>query len=156
MIGAWGFMERYSVDPTQVGPVADASVGELYLVEGQGELQLNLINRGGETLLLEGIDVDDPRFTVTYDDWVLAPGKETTIKLSFQDDGADVSAELCLATNSAGHPALHIPISTTKSGSSLALGTQAPDFTLTDTGGVTHQLSAQLGNPVLLVYFATW
>jgi hypothetical protein len=93
---------------------------------------------------------------VTYDDWVVAPGAETTIRVAFQDDGAEVSAEFCLATNSAGHPSLHVPISTTKSGSSLALGSQAPDFTLKDTAGVSHQLSAQLGKPVLLVYFATW
>lgn len=38
----------------------------------------------------------------------------------------------------------------------LKVGTQAPDFTLTDLKGKSYSLSAQRGHPVLLEYFAVW
>lgn len=156
MVGAWGWMERYTVDASTVTPVAETSVAALSVAQGESQVQLQLINRGGAELILEGMAVDDLRFTPSYDARYLASGEEATIQLSFQGDGAEVEAELCLVTNSPGHPVLKIPITSTTSGASLALGDQAPAFSLYDTSGTLHSLSDHLGQPVLLVYFATW
>lgn len=38
----------------------------------------------------------------------------------------------------------------------LALGTEAPDFTLADIDGVSHRLSDFRGKKVLLVFWASW
>lgn len=38
----------------------------------------------------------------------------------------------------------------------LAVGQQAPDFTLQDTAGKSYSLAAQRGHPVLLEFFAVW
>ena len=36
------------------------------------------------------------------------------------------------------------------------VGIVAPDFTLSDTEGAVHTLSAELGRPVFIGFFATW
>ena len=41
-------------------------------------------------------------------------------------------------------------------GPAVPLGVPAPDFALPATDGTYYTLSEQLGQPVLLVYFATW
>jgi peroxiredoxin len=53
-------------------------------------------------------------------------------------------------------PAVTTPGAYAPKSEMLKVGTQAPDFTLTDTHGTSFSLSAQRGHPVLLEFFAVW
>lgn len=53
-------------------------------------------------------------------------------------------------------PAVTTPTAYSPNANMLKVGTQAPDFTLTDVGGKSYSLAAQRGHPVLLEFFAVW
>ncbi len=155
-VADWGQVSAFSIDLDRRGPDLDVSRRELFIVEGDEEITFSITNRGSEPLQLLGASVDDPRFQVEYEHAELDPGQSGSMRLLFLDDGAMVNASLCLATNDGDEGVFQIPILTNPSGTSAGLGEQAPDFVLRDIDGQTHQLSEQLGHPVVLVYFATW
>jgi hypothetical protein len=155
-VADWGQVAAYGVERNVSGPDLDVSRRELFVVSGDREIQLSLTNRGSTPLRLLGAGVDDPRFRVEYEHAELNAGESGLIRLLFADDGESVQTTLCLATNDGDEGLLEIPILTNPSGASAGLGEPAPDFVLRDIDGETHQLSAQLGYPVVLIYFATW
>ena len=60
------------------------------------------------------------------------------------------------SSNDPTTPLQSLSVSATNTGSAIGIGEVALDFTLTDLDGTSHTLSQQLGNPVVLAYFATW
>ena len=75
---------------------------------------------------------------------------------AFEDDGQPLDGSICLVTNDPSEPLQTITLSATNTGSAIGIGEMALDFTLSDLDGTPHTLSAQLGHPVVLAYFATW
>jgi peroxiredoxin len=62
---------------------------------------------------------------------------------------------LCLVTNDPGQPVVELEVRPGE-GLSLAVGEAAPELDLPGIDGEHHVLSDQLGQPVILVFFATW
>ena len=67
-----------------------------------------------------------------------------------------MNARLCIASNDPVSPTREIVLHTGGGGENEAIGGEATDFVLADLDGNYHQLSLQLGHPVVLMYFATW
>ncbi|MSQ04298.1 MAG: hypothetical protein EXR71_20860 [Myxococcales bacterium] len=138
-VGDWALMEGWRVDPS-------AAAGQLD-VPGAGLVvgTTTISNRGGGTLRLlggagEGLTIEASALEIT-------PGGSAQLRI------AGTGTSLCLATDDPDGPLRTFVV--TEAGAP-PIGEPAPDFTLTDLDGVEHRLSEQLGNPVLLVYFATW
>ena len=53
-------------------------------------------------------------------------------------------------------PIVEIGLSATNSGSDIAVGETAIDFTLDDINGQSHSVSGSLGKPILILFWATW
>jgi len=155
-VADWGQLVVMALDRDTPAPAASVDRQEILVVEGTSSSRLTLTNRGGAPLEIAGLSVDDPRFTLTVEKTDLAPGDSAGIELTFAEDGAPVSASLCLATNDPGTPVIQVGISSSQSGAEVGIGEIAPDFVLRDIDGNSHQLSAQRGQPVVLAYFATW
>ena len=151
----WGWFASYRLDSSTTAPDAQLSHETLTFATGDASTQLTLTNRGGADLELVGGSVSDTRFELVGDQSALAPGESTTVDVVFTDDGAEVDAVLCLATNDPDEPLLEVPL-VSGSSSSIAIGQPAVDFLLEDTHGELHQLSDHYGQPILLAFFATW
>ena len=155
-VADWNALAVLTFDPTKRAPQADLVPGEVYLDAATRTRTITLHNRGGATLDIATVAIDDPRLSVTVGRRALAPGEKATLTLTFKNDGKAVSARLCVATNDPDQPVQRIPFATTNTGSRLKVGDVAPNFQLPDLAGVRRELKAQLGSPVLLAYFATW
>lgn len=154
-VADWETVRTYSAQ-LEPAPIADLSQQALYFFEGSATVEVTLSNRGGAPLEVAAAEVADPRFTVSVADSVVAPGEETPVTITFVDDGEPIDSSLCLVTNDPTTPLQSLSVSATNTGSAIGIGEVALDFTLTDLDGTSHTLSQQLGNPVVLAYFATW
>lgn len=166
----WQDVAVYELDDSARAPDADPSRDELYLVGSATELTMTIDNRGGADLVIDGVSSPDERVRIDIDTLVVAPGAAANVRVTLLeaiDPEADAEAEaeadtdpldttLCIATNDPDEPVLQLPLASTSSDSSVLIGEEAPDFNLPDLDGKYHQLSAQRGKPVVLVYFATW
>jgi peroxiredoxin len=77
-----------------------------------------------------------------------------SVELSVTLDAAN-EGELCIATNDAAAPLRRVAVHHGE-GIELAVGQEAPGFELYDLNGVSYSLEAERGQPVVLVFFATW
>lgn len=155
-VADWGALITLQVDPTVRAPRLVLDQPELFFSGDEGRV-LVASNEGSAPLVLSGATLDDPRFSLVASADTIEPGEEARLDVTFADDGAPVDASLCLASNDPQDPTLQVPLlSTSSTGSSLAIGQPAVDFVLPDLDGNLHQLSDHLGVPVVLAYFATW
>jgi hypothetical protein len=157
VVAAWSNFEVYEWAVGALLPEVDPSPSALYFFSDATTAEVVVHNRGGGTLMLAGASIDDARFTVRADRTSVPPGQRATLRVDFADDGADVAATLCIATNDPDESVLLVPVARTNS-TDTALGEPAPDFDLPtiDSDTERHRLSDALGHPVVLVYFATW
>lgn len=151
----WGWFGVYELDTSTPAPDAQLSHEQLAFTGGDATAELTLTNRGGAELQLVGGSTSDPRFALEASQVTLAPGESTTLGVAFTDDGAEVDATVCLATNDPDEALLEVALQSGSS-SSIAIGQPAVDFLLEDTDGELHQLSEHYGQPILLAFFATW
>jgi len=158
LVGDWGNVDLYEADRAVRSPEADPSRSELYFYDGEeAEAELTIGNRGGDTLNLVGGSSSDSRVNIRVDRTAIEPGEEARVVIDYETPGETVNALLCLATDDPDEPLQSIDVSSTsRGGSSIAVGETAIDFVLQDTDGVTHRLSDHIGSPIVLVYFATW
>jgi hypothetical protein len=154
-VGDWSEMRHYTLEDI-AAPEADPSSSELYFYLGSAERTFEIANRGSDVLEIDGFGVDDDRFTLEFSGSRVQPGESVAVTLTFVDDGEPVDAGLCIVTNDPDEPIQEIALASTSSSSAIVIGEQAQDFTLQDLDGNSHTLSQQLGQPVVLVYFATW
>lgn len=153
-LGAWSRVEGYVVDPAAAAGAVDVALDTVGLRTGE-VAELQVANRGGGPLTLAGATLEGVEGTVEVDRAVVDPGESATLRITPTGTVPDpFSGALCLATDD---PVAPLTVVALESGVvHPPLGEPAPDFTLADLEGDEHTLSAQRGNPVLLVYFATW
>lgn len=156
LVADWGQVISMGLDENTHGPDLDPSRREIYLVSGREELRMSLTNRGDRPLSIEGLSVDDPRIRLAVEHTEIATGTKGAIRLLISDDGQPIDTEICIATNDGDESIIRIPVRTHSARTLAGVGEAAPDFVLRDVDGNSHQLSAQRGHPVVLIYFATW
>jgi hypothetical protein len=157
-VADWSRVVIMDADTSILAPYLDLDKNELYFYEGTQDAQISLTNRGNTDLLLSGLSIDDPRFSVALtEQTTIGPMESLVLDIAFEDDGAEVDTVLCLATNDPNQPIIEVTLASSSGDEAdLAIGQDAIDFVLQDLEGNSHQLALQLGKPVILVYFATW
>jgi hypothetical protein len=157
MVADWAILAEFSLLEGVYSPEASLDRSTLYFLGEDTTESLTLTNRGGSTLALSGLEIDDARLSAQVLEAELEPGFSTTIQLTLDGEGTGLEATLCLATNDPEQPVQTVALSSSSGdGTTLSIGQEAPDFTLDDLNGDPHRLSDQAGHPVVLVYFATW
>ena len=156
LIADWGQVISMELRTDTHGPDVDPSSREIYLVPGGGERRITLKNRGDRPLSITGLTVADSRIELAVEHRSIEPGEQGALRLVVTDDGQPMETEICIATNDGDEPILRIPVETHTDRTLAGVGEAAPDFVLRDVDGNMHQLSAQRGHPVVLIYFATW
>jgi len=157
VVADWSRLNTVRAAPNARAPDADVSRDAL-IFGGDAAAALTLSNRGGADLLLREASVDDPRFEVTGPGpgAVIPPGQSAEMEVAFIDDGRALDGALCLSTDDPDQPVIEVALTWGVEGASVAVGEAAIDFVLPDLDGGLHQLSEHLGQPVFLVFFATW
>jgi hypothetical protein len=145
VVGDWNLIEVWSL--------GEGSAPALDLVDdvrhANGAAEVTLTNRGGADLSLLGASADDDDAIIEVSGALLPPGESAVLRVS----GLTTDTQLCLASNDPDGPTRPVVM---RAAAAPPAGVAAPDFALVDLDGTTRRLSEQLGNPVLLVYFATW
>ncbi len=147
VVGDWNLFEAW-----QLLPGIDAGALDLAsdtLRYSASTVTATLTNRGSGPLVLHGATVADPGVALAVSAATIAPGETATLRLT----GVTGDTTVCLATDDPDEPTRTLDV---RASAEPPAGVPAPDFALTDLDGNVHRLSEQLGNPVLLAYFATW
>ena len=148
-LGDWSILGQWKLTPG--APEMALSNSLIQVPVDGGHTDITLTNWGqGELRIVGGTAPEG--MTLETRRTELASGQSTTLRLSWE--GGDLDSTICLASNDPDGPAREVSV--VGGDNSSYLGQTAPDFTLTDLDGNTHRLSEQLGNPVVLAYFATW
>jgi hypothetical protein len=150
-VADWGYMRRYSAEPSIQAPDLDLSAERIHVSDSGGSRTLVLRNLGSGELALtgavgEGVELWFSRPTIP-------PGGEASMRVEYAGGGVD--STVCIASNDPDMP-VHLLEVTSDGGSGSQLGEAAPDFVLTALDGMEYTLSEHRGKPVVLVYFATW
>lgn len=153
-VGDWGAVRGYARAPGVQAPDLSLGASEILLPEGGGAVALPVRNLGSADLHLVGLASDEPGLSVSIDQAIVAPGAEATLRL--RGSGATFTASVCLASDDPDQPLQMLTVHSGSTGATGSLGTAAPDFVLPDLDGGYHRLSEMMGQPVVLVYFATW
>lgn len=154
VVGDWNILGTWDVAPGPA-PAIDVSQTLVAFLDGAETRLLDIRNRGGATLDLAGIQLPSG-LTATVGAAALEPGASTTLALSWDGEAPLDRAEVCIASDDPGRPAVTLVVTGGQDGEGRIIGQTAPDFALEDLDGTVHRLSEQRGRPVVLAYFATW
>lgn len=146
-VGDWNLFESWLLVPDVEAGALDAPSDVVRYTDTVTTVELT--NRGSGVLTLTGATIGDAAVLVEVSATTLAPGETATLRLTGVVDDTD----LCLASDDPDAPVRTFAV---RSSAEAPAGVPAPDFALQDLDGNVHRLSEQLGNPVLLSYFATW
>ena len=146
-VGDWEWFETWSLDTDVIASAADLLTASATRSDGLATFRVT--NRGAGSLSLDGATASDGTSTVWTDRRRLAPGEEGEIRVW----GGSGAVEVCVQTNDPRQPTLSLSVD---DGGVPPVGIVAPDFTLSDTLGVSHTLSDERGRPVFIGFFATW
>ena len=154
-LAGWAEVAVYEADVSIVAPDVRPDLSALYFPERTTQQMLRLHNAGADPLQIEGLSTDVPDMDIQVDTLTVQPGESATVRLRWSGAG-DLSGSLCIATNDPDEPVQYLDILTSNDDSSVLIGEPAPDFVLPGLDGQNYTLSEQLGQPVLLIYFAAW
>ncbi len=154
-LAGWNEVALYEANLDQTAPDAQPDLSALYYPEGTEEQVVKLYNLGAAPLNIAGLSTDVEGAQIQVDALVVSPGESARIRVQWLGSGS-LSGELCIATDDPDAPIQVLQILTSNNDSSVLIGEPAPDFALIGVDGQTHTLSEQLGQPVLLIYFAVW
>ena len=154
-LAGWSEVAFYLAEPAIVAPDARPDLSALYFPERTTEQLLHLRNDGSDTLEIVGLSTAVPDMIIRTDTLRVEPGESAKVRVQWSGTG-DLEGSLCIATNDPDEPLLYLQILTSNDDSSVLSGEPAPDFVLPGLDGQMYTLSEQLGQPVLLIYFAAW
>ena len=155
MVGDWNILEVWEVAP-DAAPAIDLSVGTVAFLDEAETRNITITNRGAKELDLAGIEVP-AGVSALVSAVSIAPGDTATLAVSW-DGTTEIpgSTPICIASDDPGRGEVRLRVTTGSEGDGRGLGQNAPDFSLPDLDGRIRRLSDELGNPVVLAYFATW
>ena len=154
-LAGWSEVAVYSADTSIKAPDARPDLSALYFPERTTEQVVHLQNAGSDGLQVAALSTDVPDMEIRIDSLWVEPGEAAQIRVRWSGTG-DLSGSLCIATNDPDEPIQELQILTSNDDSSVLIGEPAPDFVLPGLDGQNYTLSEQLGQPVLLIYFAAW
>lgn len=154
-LAGWAEVAVYEADTGIVAPDARPDLSALYFPERTTEQVLRVHNAGADTLEITGLRTEVPGVDIRIDEPIVEPGSSAKIRVQWSGS-ADLSGRLCIASNDPDEPVQYLDILTRNNDSSVLIGESAPDFVLPGLDGQNYTLSAQRGQPVLLIYFAAW
>jgi hypothetical protein len=156
-VANWTYFESYELDAQARAPEIDISRSEIYFDADATSAVVDIANRGSVSMNIVGASIDDPRFTFSADRNTVMPGEAAAFTLNFENDGQTVDSTLCIATDDPDSPVQEVLLRSTEGALGFAVGAPSINFVLPDVNtGVSYELAAQLGKPVVLIYFATW
>ena len=156
-VADWCRVELWDLDPDAAAPALDVDLGAVALNASDPTRVLSVENRGNAPLSLLGVSASDPRVTATLSAEVVEPGASADLELALEPASGPVLGGVCLQTDDPTEPASEIPLTSSPAATAgSALGEPAPELLLFDLQGEAHQLSDHYGQPVLLVWFASW
>jgi len=151
-VGDWNWLRTYRLDASVGAPDVSAPAG-VSVSGGVGTLEASFrLDNVGDRPLVATLSCDHadvsvtPALTVDADD-----GATVDVAVESADAGA-WTATCAVASNDPDEPSKQIVIEVNPEG--LEVGDPAPDWTLPDLDGVSHSLSAQRGNVVMLTLFS--
>jgi len=153
----WTRLERYTIDPTARAPSAEFNRQILYVEEAGDVAGVTMTNRGAAELEILGAQIHHPGFEIGVEVTVIPPGGSADVTFTY--DGTEITEEsaVCLSTTDPDIPLQRLGMGhSTVAGSLIRVGESATDFALQGIDGQVYQLSDALGDPVFLVFFATW
>jgi hypothetical protein len=151
-VGDWNYMRILEVFPDAGTPDADWSTDAVHL-DQDGEVRtVTVTNMGRGTLELTGATVPGDNLSVIASTDSLASGESGTLTLTFT--GGSVSGNLCISSNDPDGAVTEIPL--TSGVAQPPVGQDAPDFTVQGLDGNTYSVSEHLGEPIFLVFYASW
>lgn len=151
-VGDWGYVRVFVRLDGADSADLDLSTQMLQLPT-QSQIRVGVRNFGSLPLELQGATSTTPELKIDVSAAQIAPGELGWIRLT--TDSGFINGQVCIASNDPDEPVQTIKVTATGV-EGTQLGTLAPDFTLTALDGQTVTLSEQIGNPVVLSYFATW
>ncbi len=158
-VADWCRLEVWELDPDAAAPSIDVSAQQLTVGEATPGATLQVVNRGNDTLNILDLSVSNDLLSASTDIDAVAPGEAATVTVEFIDvpGAGPMAGSLCVVTDDPRDPALEVLVSTSKSALPLAVqDAPATDFLLFDLEGEPHQLSDYYGQPVVLLWFASW
>ena len=153
-VADWAYLAIYEARAEQSAPDLAPATTTVYVTAASPEI-ITLDNLGNAPLTLLGADPGSGDLTVAFSSDSIAPGGAAKMSIAYTGSSAE-SISVCVATDDPDEPEWMLEVTTGAVGTNTGMGTEAPDFTLSDLDGVSHTLSDQRGKPVVLVYFATW
>jgi hypothetical protein len=152
-VADWNTFRMYEFGPT-TNPDALVSPGIVSFpvvpIGQSADTTLTVANTGGAPLTLTNIRTGNPDFQVNPVSFQVPIDGEVEVTLTVSPTTDQGVGDLKVISNDPDESGLgHLIDHGT-------VGTQAPDFTLNDLGGVPHTLSDLQGEIVLLAFFASW
>ncbi|HCH62792.1 MAG TPA: hypothetical protein DFR83_08310 [Deltaproteobacteria bacterium] len=155
LVGDWNILSVWELGTDPAPSIDVSSHGVAFLDEAETRI-VRVTNRGSAALTIAGIALP-PGMEATIDHPVMAPGQVAQVQVAWDGvTGIPRGSTICIASDDPGMPQFELQTGTGASGEGNAIGQNAPDFALEDLDGVVHRLSDQIGQPVVLAYFATW
>ncbi len=158
---AWSRLRTFELGPTDEGDIAVPEAAIAFGVVPLGvsaDTTFQVGNTGGGELQVSAIETFNPAFQVLPpSSFTLSPGDTRTVTLRFSPTAPGFDATfLRLISDDPDEGEVSFPLTADDDPTRLDIGEPAPDFSLQDLAGVTHNLSDYLGRVVVLAFFANW
>ena len=157
----WSKLRIYDFGPTGTGDIELSVEGIAFgSVPGgaMADTTFTIANTGGGSLQINNISTFNVNFGASPGGPItLMPGEEQTVTVTFDhaNPGYD-GTFLQVLSDDDDESNVSFPLTADDNPSRLDIGEPAPDFVLTDTGGVVHSLSQYQGKVVVMAFFANW
>ena len=161
-VGEWDALYSFQLHPDRVAPdirVTGSAINFGDVDAGEADaIAVILENEGQEPLAVTSVTVDNEAFSVDTPALSLAPGQRKVIEMTFAPQNTNaVEAKLILETDDPDEARTELAVLGNIDG--IGVGStisEIPDVSVALLGGGTWTLTEQLGNPILLAYFATF
>ncbi len=161
VVADWSRVRTYRAGPTILGDI-EVELERLDFgtvpMGGVRDTTFVIGNTGGSSLAVDSISVFSSSFEVTTEiSFVLQPGQTQEVGIRFTHlEFGFTGTFLRIDSNDPDEDVILFPMTGDDNPNNLDLGQPAPDFTLTDMEGVTHNLHDLQGRVVVMAFFANW
>ncbi len=160
-VADWSHLRLYRTGPSTTGdievPVQHVDFGNVP-VGAIRDTTIIIGNTGGQNINVLEVAVFSSSYSLTTPtSFSIPPGQTREVGIRFEHVSPGYAGTfLRITSNDSDESNITLPLTADDNPSSLNIGQDAPAFTLTDMGGVTHTLQENLGRVVVMAFFANW